>query len=408
MKDAEKSKDQLIRELQEMRSRLAEIEPLQKRWGAAGAVLSRSEESFRKIFDHSNDAIFVVDPLEDRIIDVNLRACEMLGFTSEELLAMPISAIHPDEMPKFRAFAKSVSNRGYGWTNELTCLTKLGKKLASEMSASVIDMSGSNYMIALVRDISKRKEAEEKLRKAHERMKADLEAAAEMQRSLLPSSSAPVEGARFAWEVRPCEQLAGDILNIFRLDEGQTGFYLLDVSGHGVAAALLSVAVHRVLSPSPGPTSLLTEEKGHGSRREIVSPAEVCRQLNTLFPMKEANPQYFTLIYGVLDLTTQEFRFSSAGHCAPVYLPPGGKAYEVAEYGFPIGLFEEAQYEEHLIEMKPSGRLYLYSDGLTDAVNSQGETFGKDLLIRLFRVLTRISNLISASRPCSGLQRLYL
>ena len=98
--------------------------------------------------------------------------------------------------------------------------------------------------------------------------------------------------------------------------------------------------------------------------------------------MKETDPRYFTLVYGVLDLTTQEFRYTSAGHCAPVYLPPGGKAYEVAEYGFPIGMFEEAQYEEQLIEMKPRGRLYLYSDGLTDAVNLRGEAFGKDRLIQ--------------------------
>ena len=70
-------------------------------------------------------------------------------------------------------------------------------------------------MVALVRDISKRKEAEEKLRQANERMQTDLEAAAQIQQSLLPNRPLSGEGVQFAWEFQPCDELAGDILNIF-------------------------------------------------------------------------------------------------------------------------------------------------------------------------------------------------
>ena len=73
---------------------------------------SSAEELYRKIFQHSNDAILVIDPAHDNIVDVNPRACDMLGFSREELLAMPISASHPDEMPILRAFAQSVFNIG--------------------------------------------------------------------------------------------------------------------------------------------------------------------------------------------------------------------------------------------------------------------------------------------------------
>lgn len=295
---------------------------------------------------------------------------------------MPVSAIHPDEMPMFRAFAKSVSENGSGWTNELSCLTRLGKKLASEISASLIDMSGRTYMVALVRDISKRKEAEEKLRQANERMKTDLEAAAQIQQSLLPNRPLSGEGVQFAWEFQPCDELAGDILNIFQLDQDHWGFYILDVSGHGVAAALLSVTLHRVLSPVPSPTSLLTRAKDGGSTHEILSPAEVCRRLNGLFPMDPVTRQYFTLVYGVLYLKAREVRYVSAGHCLPVYLPPGGKPYEIGESGFPIGLFDEVRYQDQIMGIQPEGRLYLYSDGLTDAGNPQREPFGKDGLIQ--------------------------
>jgi len=121
--------------------------------------LKKSEERFRKIFDYSNDAILVIDPKEDKILDVNLKASTLLGYSHEELLSLPVSAIHPKEMPKLIAFAESVSKKGHGWTNELTCKTKSGKFLNAEISASVIDMASKKSIIAMIRDISHRKKA---------------------------------------------------------------------------------------------------------------------------------------------------------------------------------------------------------------------------------------------------------
>ena len=82
-------------------------------------------------------------------------------------------------------------------------------------------------------------------------MQADLDAAAKIQAALLPTAGPQVPGYRFAWLFEPSAALAGDILNVFRLDDRQVGAYVLDVSGHGVAAALLSVTVSRFLSPPP-------------------------------------------------------------------------------------------------------------------------------------------------------------
>ena len=75
-------------------------------------TLRRSEERFRRIFEYSNDAIFLIDPDQDRIFNVNERACRMLGYSREELLALPISAVHPTEMPKLMAFASAVFEQG--------------------------------------------------------------------------------------------------------------------------------------------------------------------------------------------------------------------------------------------------------------------------------------------------------
>ena len=293
-----------------------------------------------------------------------------------------MSAIHPDEMPRVKAFAKQVLTEGVGWTNELSCVTRSKKKLASEISASLFDVDGTPCMIALVRDVSERKRAQDALRKANKRMRAELEAAAEIQRALLPSRAPVMENVRVAWEVLPCEELDGDTLNVFRLDSEHLGLYLLDVSGHGASAAMLSVALHRILTPVPGPSSLLTRPQDAWSRYDIVSPAEVCRELNGRFPMDAdaVIPQYFTLIYGVLNTKTRGFRYALAGHPPPVYGPPQGRACEVGEYNFPIGLFRNATYEEQLIRAEPGARLYFYSDGLTDVVNLHNEAFGRNRL----------------------------
>ena len=126
-------------------------------------VLPATEELGHKIFHHSNDAILVSEPAEDRFVDVNPKACTMLGYQREELLATPLSSIHPNDLALLGVFAESVFEKGTGWTNELSCVTKSGVSLPTEISASSMEMSGKLCIIALVRDISERKQSEEKL-----------------------------------------------------------------------------------------------------------------------------------------------------------------------------------------------------------------------------------------------------
>ena len=131
--------------------------------------LAEREDRLDKIFGHSNDAIFIMDPLGDTILDVNPRACEMLGYPREELLARKVSAIHPTEMPAMVEFARSVSEAGQGWTDELSCTRKDGGVLPIEISASVIDIDGGSYLLAMVRDISRRRRAEHGLMESEEK-----------------------------------------------------------------------------------------------------------------------------------------------------------------------------------------------------------------------------------------------
>lgn len=384
MRDEEKTEKQLRSELSDIHLPVKKPEIVKTEYKRTEEASHESEKRFRTIFEHSNDAIIVIDAVQDEILDVNLKACKMLGYSREELLTMPISAIHPQEMSRLLAFAKSVSRKGEGWTDELTCLTKTGQFLPAEISASIIDMSGRSCMIALVRDISKRKRAEQELHSAHERMKSDLEAAARIQESLLPKVPPDVAGVSFAWVFKPCDELAGDIFNVFLLDEKQVGLYVLDVSGHGVVAALLSQTLNRFLSPDPSSPSVL-KQCIEGSRYRLLSPAEVAEQLNKQFPMDPVSRQYFTLLYGMLNSETREFRYVSAGHPGPVYLSRAAEPVILEAPGFPIGFFEGVKYEEHSLSLKPGDRLYLYSDGITEAMNAKGEQFGKGRLIKALK-----------------------
>ncbi len=232
-------------------------------------------------------------------------------------------------------------------------------------------------MSVLGRRTSTRLRIQKELYEANGRMKGDLEAAAEIQRSLLPQSPPDSPRIKFHWSFKPSDELAGDTLNVFSLTEHQLVLYMLDVSGHGVSAALLSVTLHRLLSPRPdGPSVVLADTDGTG--RRPVPPAEVARQLNEQFPMRPEGGQYFTLLYGLLNTETLEFRFTCAGHPPPVYLPENDDARILNVSGFPIGLLQEATYQDHCISLGKGDRLYFYSDGVTEAMNPQEEMFGQE------------------------------
>ena len=220
---------------------------------------------------------------------------------------------------------------------------------------------------------------------AHDRMSRDLKAAARIQETFLPRELPRVPGAAFAWVYRPCDELAGDGLNVIPLGGGRTALYILDVSGHGVASALLAMALSRVLSSPSDPSSILTLDGAVPDRPAITPPAEVADRLNQLFPFNTTTEQFATVIYGVLDARTGEFRFVSAGHPGPVHLPGGAGPVILESAGFPIGLAKDA-YEERSLRLTDGDRLYFYSDGVTEAMDPAGALFGE---VRLLEAIGR-------------------
>jgi serine phosphatase RsbU (regulator of sigma subunit) len=214
---------------------------------------------------------------------------------------------------------------------------------------------------------------------ANQRMKQDLDAAARVQQTLLPDSFPDIEGLKFAWTYKPCDELAGDALNIVRINDDLIALYVLDVSGHGVPAALLSVTATRSLHPrAGGATSLVA---GPGANPDAVDPAQVASRLNALYPMESNGDHYFTMIYGLLNVRTRRLRFTVAGHPAPILVRDGSLPRCLDLTGFPIGMLDEVEYEESAIDLQPGDRLYLYSDGLTEEVNADVEEFGNERLL---------------------------
>ena len=217
------------------------------------------------------------------------------------------------------------------------------------------------------------------LSRANHRVKRDLDAAARVQQTLLPDHFPEVQGLSFAWSYKPCDELAGDALNIVRINDGLIAVYLLDVSGHGVPAALLSVTATRGLHPLGGGTASLVA--GPGANPEAIDPAQVASRLNALYPMASNGDHYFTMIYGLLDIRTRRLRFTVAGHPGPILARSGEPPKRLDVPGLPIGMIDEAQYDESVIELKPGDRLYLHSDGVTEEVNPQDEEFGDERLL---------------------------
>src|SRR5262249_50730707 len=145
--------------------------------------------------------------------------------------------------------------------------------------------------------------------------------AAWMQSNLLPMPSPSMLAINSEWRFRPSRYVAGDTLNIFPIDPHHVAFYLLDVSGHGVPAAMLSVTLSMLLTPDSSSGSPLKRFDISSETFVLAAPEEAIAELNRRFQSRD--DQYFTMIYGLIDSRDLTLRFSQAGHPNPVLIRKG-------------------------------------------------------------------------------------
>ena len=197
----------------------------------------------------------------------------------------------------------------------------------------------------------------------------DIKSAEKIQRSLLPERMPDIEGLRFVSRYIACEQIGGDFYNVFRIDENNTGFFVADVSGHGVPSAMITVFLKQEIS-------YYSKEMLRDGRYSVVQPREVLNRFNRSFiENKIGEGSYFvTIVYCIFELKKLRLTVSVAGHHAlPIIKRKGGDLENIEIAGFPIGWFEsDEEYEERHYQLDAGDTLFLYTDGLIDMVRGEG------------------------------------
>jgi sigma-B regulation protein RsbU (phosphoserine phosphatase) len=229
----------------------------------------------------------------------------------------------------------------------------------------------------------KLEESNQSLKSAYETIRADLDAAARMQRSLLPPAGT-IHGIQCNSLFLPASVVAGDVFNFFSIGLNSVGFYLLDVSGHGIPAAMLSVTLSKVLTTRPEASSPLVAPTQSGSAYDIRPPHEALSEMNDRF--QDQDDMYFTMVYGVLDKDSGCLRLAQAGHPAPILLRRNGPPEPLGDGGFPLGMLPDRSFDALEYHVEKGDRLFLCSDGILECTNSAGEEFGQH---RLMEVLNK-------------------
>ena len=235
--------------------------------------------------------------------------------------------------------------------------------------------------------ISKYAQSERRLNKLNreltrkqDRLEQDLNAAAEIQRNLLPNNVNYGDVLDVAWRFQPCDKIGGDIFNIIQLDADHWAFYVIDVAGHGVPAAMVAVTVYQYLQPGSGNLMLRPEETL--SSQKIKPPAQVLEFLDQEYPFERFN-NFFTMNYVLLNIRTGILTSSSAGHPPPIILRKDGSLVPLTKGGRPIGTIdlrlavdEPIFYEEQQEQIGAEDKLVFYTDGVYEYQNEQGDFYG--------------------------------
>lgn len=236
------------------------------------------------------------------------------------------------------------------------------------------------------------------------RIEEDLEAAAAIQRSLLPSTPPSTSRVTTAWRFLPCERTAGDLFEFNQLTENDFAFHVIDVSGHGVPAAMMTVALSQSLATNNGHT---LQSPKSGGRPRVVSPGQVLHRLDTEYPIERFG-RHFTIAYLLLDLETGRLRYSSAGHPMPFVVRRDGTLEELPAGGTIIGLGGAVPFEEGETQLEPGDRLFVHTDGIPEATDARGAFFGQKAMYQAIHEsrhasLNEIcSNLIQAVEGFAG------
>ncbi|MGB6339546.1 MAG: SpoIIE family protein phosphatase [Candidatus Aminicenantaceae bacterium] len=230
-------------------------------------------------------------------------------------------------------------------------------------------------------------EKNKRLHMANEILRGNLVSGQEAQKSLLPSGFPDVSNMKFAASFIPSAFGSGDIYNIFRLDEKNIGLYNIDVSGHGVSAALFSVCLNQRLSQGPQSFGLVKAPLTAPPFYHINSPVKVVTSLDEE-DMLGKYGRYFTMVYAIVNVETGGISFYRAGHNYPLLIHNKKNSCYIEGGGPPIGLgISLSKKREQDIKLEAGDQLIFFSDGINDAFSPRSrKRYG---LERARKILTK-------------------
>lgn len=191
-------------------------------------------------------------------------------------------------------------------------------------------------------------------------LQEDQNAGRQVQMNMLPVTPWSIEGLEFSHRIIPSLYLSGDFVDYFRVDERRVAFYLADVSGHGASSAFVTVLLKFMT------TRLLYESRRNGTLPEF-KPSEVLAHINRGLINTKLG-RHVTMLGGVIDLEKNSLTYSIGGHLPLPVLFVEGQASYLEGRGLPVGLFDDATYDDRVMELPPSFSLSLFSDGILDVL----------------------------------------
>jgi len=253
----------------------------------------------------------------------------------------------------------------------------------------VLQFFADEAAIALEKAMLHRQLLEKKL------LDKQLQIAREMQMGLLPVEDPDLPGYDIAGICVPAEGVGGDYYDYLQLAHGNLGLAVADVSGHGIASAMIMTAFRGLLRTNT-----------HGK----LDPARISRKINGLLPEFTGDSHFITAIYGVLNSTNDEVTFVSCGHPSPFLLHLDGRVESLQFNGPAMGIFEKTNYVNETIELTPGDILVIYTDGVTELENPEGEAFEVERLIdivtknRALKAAELVQLIIQETQAFSGYQ----
>jgi phosphoserine phosphatase RsbU/P len=235
----------------------------------------------------------------------------------------------------------------------------LGARLTDAHNMSIQELHDKNLEL---------QEAYDELKTAHlqivekERLEKELQVARQIQMSIVPNSLPALSGYDFGATMQPARAVGGDFYDIFKLDKHRAGIVIGDVTDKGVPSALLMAQTHALI---------------YAEARRCDDAVEVMRRVNTYLMEMNSTHLFVTATYGILDVRTNYFNYARAGHELPLFQQKAMSEDPLPwRKGQPLGLLANPIFDEQSISLDEGSTLLLYTDGLTDCRNPEGEFFG--------------------------------